>query len=124
MAGEHPDRRIRQRQQQNTSRLLPKQPFGCLLERRAIVAADERTTHKLIHVDGEADELFDLAADPLELADIRGERPSLAAILDTRLNQMAAAAAMQRDHHTEEAPLEDDGDAQLQRRLRGLGYLD
>ena len=36
----------------------------------------------------------------------------------------AAAAAMQRDHHTEEAALEVDGDAQLQQRLRGLGYLD
>ena len=45
-------------------------------------------------------------------------------MLDGRLNHMAATAAKQRDNQTEEAALELDGDAQLQQRLRGLGYLD
>jgi hypothetical protein len=99
-------------------------PFRCLSERRAIVETGEQSTFKLIQVDGAADELFDLAVDPLELADMRAARPSLTKALDNRLNQMAAAALRQRDQHTRGKAVDYDNDAQLQQRLRGLGYLD
>ncbi len=98
--------------------------FRCLSDRRAIVEADAGTTHKLIQVDGSADELFDLAVDPLELTDLAEERPSVTAGLDDRLNKMAAKALLQRDQHTGDAGYELENDAQLAQRLRGLGYLD
>ncbi len=98
--------------------------FRCLSERRAIVKAGEETTHKLIHVDDQPDELFDLCADPMELVDMRGERPSLTAALEDNLKQMVSSALIQRDRRAEEAVVDLENDAQLQQRLRGLGYLD
>ena len=98
--------------------------FRCLSERRAIVKASEGTAHKLIHVDDEAAELFDLAADPLELSDLRDERPSLTASLDKELRQMVDRTLSQRERQTEEAVVDFENDAGLQQRLRGLGYLD
>ena len=86
--------------------------------------AGEETTHKLIHVDDQPDELFDLCADPMELIDMRGERPSLTSALDRNLRQMVGGALVQRDRQTEEAIVDLENDAQLQQRLRGLGYLD
>lgn len=98
--------------------------FRCLSERRAIVKTDEGTVHKLIHVDDQPDELFDLADDPLELVNVRGERPLLTAALDDDLRQMVDGALLQRDSQTEEAVVDLENDAQLLQRLRGLGYLD
>jgi uncharacterized sulfatase len=100
------------------------EPFRCLSERRAIVEAGHESTFKLIQVDGVADELFDLAADPLEQVDMRAALPPLTAALEDRLNQMAAAALRQRDQHTRDAAVGFENDRQLQQRLRGLGYLD
>lgn len=100
------------------------EPFRCLAERRAIVVADKQTTHKLIHVDDQADELFDLAVDPLELRDIREEQPHLAADLDIRLRKKAADADKQHDSQGVAAATELENNTKLQQRLRGLGYLD
>ncbi len=98
--------------------------FRCLSERRAVVKAGEETTHKLIHVDDQPDELFDLCADPMELIDIRGDRPSLTASLNDNLRQMVGSALIQRDHQAEESVVDFEDDPQLRQRLRGLGYLD
>ena len=100
------------------------EPFRCLSDRRAIVKADEATAYKLIHVDDQPDELFDLGADPLEVKNVRAERPSLTAGLDDHLRNMVDNALLQRDRQTEEAVVDFENDAQLQQRLRGLGYLD
>ena len=86
--------------------------------------AGEETTHKLIHVDDQPDELFDLRADPMELIDIRGDRLSLTAALNDNLRQMVGGALIQRDHQTEDGVVDLENDAQLKQRLRGLGYLD
>jgi hypothetical protein len=88
------------------------------------VATDGQTTHKLIHVDDEANELFDLAVDPRELIDIRQQQPHLAADLDVRLRRIAAAAADQHDSQGATAGAGIEENATLQQRLRGLGYLD
>ncbi len=98
--------------------------FRCLAQRRAIVKGEKGTAYKLIHVDEEADELFDLIDDPLEEVDVRRERPSLAAALDDQLQRMVDGALLQRDRQTEEVAVDLDNDARLQQRLRGLGYLD
>jgi uncharacterized sulfatase len=108
--------------EQRTPHLL--EQFRCLSERRAIVKVGEETTYKLIHVDDQPDELFDLCADPMELIDMRGDRLSLTAALDDNLRQMVTSALVQRDHQSEEAVVDFENDAQLQHRLRGLGYLD
>jgi len=98
--------------------------FRCLSERRAIVRESEGTTHKLIHLDEKPDELFDLAADPLELMDLQRERPLLTTTLDGHLRQMLDNALQQRDHQTLDEEVDLESDAQLMQRLRGLGYLD
>lgn len=98
--------------------------FRCLSERRAIIRTGEQTAHKLIHVDDQPDELFDLTADPLEMKDVRDEHPELTADLDDHLRRMVDNALQQRDRQTEKAVVDFENDAQLQQRLRGLGYLD
>jgi uncharacterized sulfatase len=100
------------------------EPFRCLSERRAVVSEGQGTTHKLIHLDDKADELFDLALDPLELKDIQGEEPHLLASLDDQLKQMVDNALHQRGRQTVDAPIDIESDAQLMQRLRGLGYLE
>ncbi len=100
------------------------QQFRCLSERRAIVSEGQDTTHKLIHLDDRADELFDLALDPLELKDIQKGRPHILASLDVQLKQMVDNALHQRGHQTVDAPIDLESDAHLMQRLRGLGYLD
>jgi uncharacterized sulfatase len=100
------------------------EPFRCLSQRRAIVQAAAETTYKLIDVDHEADELFDLTEDPLELNDIRDQEPLLTDVLQDRLSKMTANALRQRDRQAGQSVVDLEHDAQLQQRLRGLGYLD
>ncbi len=100
------------------------EPFRCLSLRRAIVQKVEGLTHKLIHVDHEPGELFDLGGDPLELNDMRDEEPLLTATLDDQLRKMTANALRQRHYQTGQSAVEFEPDVQLQQRLRGLGYLD
>ena len=69
--------------------------------------------------------MFDLPHDPLELSSVLGTRPELAAALERDLARMSTAVNRQRDkQQSSEELLELDNDAQLQQRLRGLGYLE
>jgi uncharacterized sulfatase len=97
--------------------------YRCLSLRRAIVKQEEgATTFKLIQVDDEPDELFDLQVDPLEMEDLQGERPSLTPILNQELNQIATKVKIQREHLAAGDTIEmDEG---LLQQLRGLGYIE
>lgn len=99
------------------------EPFRCLSARRAVVREAVGGTHKLIHVDNVADELFDLTHDPLELESVLAERPSMASELDQQLQRMVETAARQRDTQTA-GELDLQANDQLLQRLRGLGYID
>lgn len=94
--------------------------FRCLALRRAVV----KDAWKLIQVSDVPDELFDLAHDPLELADRLAERPDEAGELNQRLTNMALAAETLRDTLTAGATLDLAEDEQLMQRLRGLGYIE
>lgn len=100
--------------------------YGCLATRRAVVrqAGDEtkQSSYKLIHVDDQADALFDLQDDPLETADVRTTQPAAAATLGQDMKRMVTAVERQRDNLAAGAEVEMD-DSLLQR-LRGLGYID
>ena len=95
---------------------------GCLATRRAVVKVNEAETYKLIDVDGEVDELFNLTADPLELDDVLPAAAETAVQLDRELKRIGAAVEAQRAGFDAGATVEID-DALVQR-LRGLGYLD
>jgi uncharacterized sulfatase len=98
--------------------------FRCLAERRAVVQQTDGSVYKLVNVDGQADELFDLPADPLELESVLTQRPAVTAALESELARMVTAVEQQRNRQTAEKPIELEHDAQLQQRLRGLGYLE
>ncbi|MCB8942254.1 MAG: sulfatase [Ardenticatenaceae bacterium] len=94
--------------------------FRCLSLRRAVVRGDDKM--KLIQVDGQPDELFDLGHDVLELTDLRAERPFLIPPLNQQINQMAQRAANQREQVATGDTIE--MDESLMQQLRGLGYID
>ncbi len=97
----------------------------CLSVRRAVVRqsdADANSTYKLIHVDDQVDELFDLEADPGEVADVLAARPSTTNILNDDIRRIAANVTRQRDHLSTATEVEIDEN--LTQRLRALGYID
>ena len=94
--------------------------FRCLSVRRALV----QHTAKLIQLDGEPDELFDLEIDPLELENLLDAEPQEAAAMAERLRRVTAAAARQQESVTAGTLLDLEGDEHLLQRLRGLGYID
>jgi uncharacterized sulfatase len=96
------------------------QAFRCLSQRRALVQG----ALKLIQVEGEADELFDLSADPRELNDLLPERPQDAAQLERRLQRFTTSVQRQREETAAGVTLDLQSDERLLRRLRGLGYIE
>lgn len=101
------------------------QPFRCLSQRRAIVKSrSDNALSKLIQVDDEADELFDLTADPLESTNVLSARPAEAGRLDQVLKQMTAGWATERDRLAAGTPVSMEMDKRLLQRLRGLGYIE
>lgn len=107
----------------------------CLQMRRAVVRQSklqpgdgEATAVKLIRVDEQPDELFDLTADPLELEDLLPEYPAeshaAVAALNRALEQMVFRVNRERDGQVAGAAVDVDSDEQLRQRLRGLGYLE
>lgn len=97
--------------------------FRCLSTRRAVVQANGAGPKKLIHVDDEPDELFDLDHDPGEMDNLLGKRPSHTDHLHQTLRRMAQRVKRQRGNRTAEKSAGDMDDT-LRQRLRGLGYLD
>jgi hypothetical protein len=88
--------------------------------RRAVVKNDL----KLIQVDEQAEELYHLAQDPLELANIRPEQPEAVQKLNSELNNIAANVERQRQTLTAGTTIDLEGDERLLQHLRSLGYLD
>ncbi len=97
-------------------------PFRCLSSRRAVVQAGEEATFKLVQVDDEPDELFNLTADPLELEDTLAARPETTAVLDQAINRLVTNLNQQRQSLASGAEIELDD--QLRQQLRGLGYIE
>lgn len=103
--------------------------FHCLATRRAVVrparvSSGPAAPLKLIHVDGTADALFNLAADPREMDDLLNQQPEIAAALDHALEQMAQRVEREREAQPAGAAVDLDSDELLRQRLRGLGYLE
>lgn len=100
--------------------------YRCLSVRKAVVrqSADEQgeSTFKLIHVDDEPDELFDLDSDPLEVESVLAERPFITQTLAQ--DHKRISGNVQRQKETLAAGTEVEMDDQLVQRLRGLGYLE
>jgi uncharacterized sulfatase len=104
--------------------------FRCLETRRAVVrqrpsvGGKPHSAMKLIQIEGVAEELYDLRRDPLELDNAVGEKPELVAALDQSLNQMVSRVTRERDASPSGAAAGLEADELLQKRLRGLGYLE
>jgi uncharacterized sulfatase len=94
--------------------------FRCLDMRRAIV----RDNLKLIQLDDDPDELFDLAQDTLELDNLISQRPADKATLNQQLNRHIDLAEAQRATLLAGATLELGENPELLQRLRGLGYIE
>lgn len=92
----------------------------CLSLRRALVKDDL----KLIRVDHEPEELFDLAVDPLELQNQMSHLPEEARRLDEQLRLVVALAEKQRANWSAGATLNLEEDERLLQLLRGLGYIE
>ncbi len=103
-------------------------PFRCLSQRRAVVQAVGETTLKLVQVDDTPDELFNLLADPLELADVMDEQVMETAVLNEAIDRLAINLERQRAAFATGSPDSSGGeivlDEQLRQQLRALGYLE
>lgn len=109
--------------EQRSPQLL--EDFRCLSLRRAVVKPDEaRQPVKLIAVDNEADELFALKQDPLELDNQIEARPETAVHLNHEIQRMTSQSQRRQEQLTAGRTIDLDSDSQLMERLRGLGYLD
>lgn len=102
--------------------------FRCLETRRAVVrqrsSSADASPMKLIRIEDEAEELYDLRSDPLELDNIVAEQPDLVAALNQSLEHMVSRTTREREAAPAGSAVEIDGDELLKKRLRGLGYLD
>jgi uncharacterized sulfatase len=104
--------------------------FRCLSTRRAIVRPARPSSWgdpaplKLIEVDETAEELYDLAADRVEMTNLMEEQPVIAAALEQTLAQMIQRATRARNARPESNPVDLESDELLQQRLRALGYLE
>jgi hypothetical protein len=99
--------------------------FRCLSLRHAVVKPDtSRQPLKLIAVDEEADELFNLKQDPLECDNILETHPETAVQLTNDIQRMTGQSQRRQEQLTAGRQIDLDGDDQLMQRLRGLGYLD
>ena len=99
--------------------------FRCLAMRRAVVkTTDEGYTMKLIQVEDNPEELFDLHQDPQEGCNVLEERPLPAAALQQDIERLVSTLQRQRDNLTVGTNQNMEMDDSLMQRLRGLGYLD
>lgn len=95
--------------------------FRCRSSRRAVYEG----LHKLLTVDEEAEELFDLQADPAELHNHLDEWSERADALQAKM-AACLAKARERRHEDDDTDAHVDlgKDEQLTQRLRALGYLE
>lgn len=93
--------------------------FRCTVLRRAVV----HDAWKLIQVDDQADELFDLTTDPAELTNVMGENSAETHPLDAHLRHFTGLMLAQRDGLVAGTTVDLADDALL-RQLRGLGYVE
>jgi hypothetical protein len=96
------------------------EPFRVLSVRRSLV----KDNLKLIQVDGQPDELFDLDADPAELTNLTAAQPDAVASLNQQLNWISSLVERQRDSLTAGTHLAPETDEHVLQRLRGLGYIE
>lgn len=94
--------------------------FRCMDTRRAVV----KDGLKLIQLEDDPSELFDLVQDPLELANILTDRPVETANLDHKLTNLTRLTETQRDKLASGTRLDLEADEKLMQRLRGLGYIE
>ncbi|MCP5094299.1 MAG: sulfatase [Chloroflexi bacterium] len=94
----------------------------CLSTRRAVVQISEDQPYKLIEIEDESNELFNLATDPLELEDVKLVQSAISEELRQELKRIAAQVEAQRSGLTAGEAV--DIDEHLLQRLRGLGYID
>lgn len=112
-----PDTLIALMEASNNSELIDE--FRCRLGRQAVY----RDRCKLIAIDGQPDELFDLDHDRGELENLIEQQPDLVAELDQLLREFCAQAELRRPANWKAARLRLEEDKKLVERLRGLGYL-
>jgi arylsulfatase A-like enzyme len=98
--------------------------FQCLAERRAIIRAGNVSTHKLIRLARNPDQLFDLNNDPQELNDVRKSNQSLVDDLDYQLTDIVNKLLIEGENQPAKPDINLENDSQLLQRLRGLGYVD
>ncbi|HSH00968.1 MAG TPA: sulfatase-like hydrolase/transferase [Anaerolineae bacterium] len=96
------------------------EPFRCTSVRRAVV----RDNWKLIRVDEQPDELFDLTTDPAEIANKLSHEVAQGATLNQTIHKKTAELQWQQDQLSTGQEIGVDNDEQLLERLRGLGYID
>jgi hypothetical protein len=94
--------------------------FRCRSMRRAVYEG----RHKLITVDDEPDELFDVIADPGERYNLLADHPRQVARLRSALRGFVNDAAARRPEQWEASRNSSLDDALISQRLRSLGYLE
>ena len=98
------------------------EPFRCLSERRAVVKTSGDEAFKLIEIENDPAELFNLTSDPLELEEQMGERPYLAQSLHEEIQGMTARVTRQQE--TLRAGDEIELNDSMRQQLRALGYIE
>lgn len=100
------------------------EPFRCTSLRRAIVEKrEDGSAVKLINVDEQPDEFFDVSSDRGESNNLLPSRPPGARVMAQKLNVMATANKARHDRLEMGAEVEVE-DEKVLRQLRGLGYID
>lgn len=97
--------------------------FRCRAVRRAIYAPQEPAAYKLITVDDQPEELFDLAADPGELHNLLAEYPEWGKRLEDLLTAGVTQAEARRPALASQPRRARLKNKKLADRLRGLGYI-
>jgi arylsulfatase A-like enzyme len=94
--------------------------FRCRAMRRAAYKGH----YKLITIDDEPDELFDVMADPGELDNLIDQKPDVAMELNRLLTEFRGEAEARQPTQWKESQLRLEEDEVLLERLRGLGYVE
>jgi len=94
--------------------------FRCLETRQAVV----RENSKLIRISDWPEELYHLANDPKELANLAADLPGEVAELNQEIEGLLSVTEGQKRDFPAGATLVPEADRQLVERLRGLGYVE